>query len=737
MPATFSLSDVFISYSRRDKAFVQRLHKKLRESGQEVWVDWEDIPPTADWWNEIQAGIDGASTFIFVISPDSVTSEVCYREVDHAIRSGKRFVPLLYREVTEPEQQKRMHPSIGSHNWVMFHDEAAFEASCQSLIDVLQTDLDYVRTHTRLLVRAREWDNRGRDASFLLSGTAVREAETWLAGAADLNPPPTRLHTEYILASRQGQAARQRRILMGVSVALAVSVALGILSFVLFQQAESNRVLADANAASAATNEAIAVTNAEEAQRQAATSEANANLAATNAAIASTNEAEAFLRGTAVANQAATSDVNATLANINAAIASTNEARAEANAAIASTNEAEAFRRGTAVAHQAATSEANADLAATNAANAEAQARRAEIARQQSQAVALAADAEVALNDEDYEFAILVGIAALADFPYTWQAERVLAMAIDHEIYEIEPDDLPDMPDDPLLSPDGTLRLIVPPDKPQQAAIVRAVEGSVLWTLIGHIDDVTGAAWSPDGTQVATISADMTVRVWHAGSGQLARALFGHADEVTAVAWSPDGSRLVTVERDGVLHIWNPAESVLPISIELDADIITRVAYTDSYIYMVSDEGTAYQFELWAGPDDLLAVAQGQAGRQLTDEEAAFVGLPPAASAPAPSVIAGCADALESHLYPGVFGRVSSQNNLLPLNLRESPGLSARIIGRIAPDQTFQVLDGPECVDGYAWFEVVYGLDARRGWAAEGEMTANGPDYFAEPIPGR
>src|SRR5690606_39169791 len=201
MPATFSLSDVFISYSRRDKAFVQRLHKKLRESGQEVWVDWEDIPPTADWWNEIQAGIDGASTFIFVISPDSVTSEVCYREVDHAIRSGKRFVPLLYREVTEPEQQKRMHPSIGSHNWVMFHDEAAFEASCQSLIDVLQTDLDYVRTHTRLLVRAREWDNRGRDASFLLSGTAVREAETWLAGAADLNPPPTRLHTEYILAS--------------------------------------------------------------------------------------------------------------------------------------------------------------------------------------------------------------------------------------------------------------------------------------------------------------------------------------------------------------------------------------------------------------------------------------------------------------------------------------------------------------------------------------------------------
>ena len=29
-------------------------------NGQAVWVDWEDIPLSADWWKEIQAGIDGA-----------------------------------------------------------------------------------------------------------------------------------------------------------------------------------------------------------------------------------------------------------------------------------------------------------------------------------------------------------------------------------------------------------------------------------------------------------------------------------------------------------------------------------------------------------------------------------------------------------------------------------------------------------------------------------------------------
>ena len=74
MALTFSLSDVFISYSRKDKDFVQRLHDRLKALEQQVWVDWEDIPPTADWWSEIRAGIDGANTFIFVISPDSVTS---------------------------------------------------------------------------------------------------------------------------------------------------------------------------------------------------------------------------------------------------------------------------------------------------------------------------------------------------------------------------------------------------------------------------------------------------------------------------------------------------------------------------------------------------------------------------------------------------------------------------------------------------------------------------------------
>ena len=764
MAQTYSLSDVFISYSRKDKPFVQKLNERLEAYGQEAWVDWEDIPATADWWNEIQAGIDGANTFIFVISPNSVMSDVCYREVEHALQAGKRFFPVLYQEVTDPAHQQKMHPSIGSHNWLMFQDEATFENDVERLVEALQTDLDYVREHTRLLVRAREWDMRGRDDSFLLSGTAVREAQEWQARSTGMNPPPTALQSEYILASLRAQARRQRRILMGVSIGLIAAVALALLSLVLYGQSESNRAQAIANAELAATNESIAVTNAQEAQHQAATSAANADLAATNAAIAQANEAEAFARGTAVAHQAATSAANADLAATNASIASTNEAeaflqgtavanqaatsaananlaatneaRAEANAAIASTNEAEAFLRGTAVAYQAATSVANADLAATNAAEAQAQAERAETARRQSQAITLASNAELLYYDrDDVEYPMLVGIEALANYPYTWEAERILGMIMQAGFEPVPLDELPPVVEDPFVAPDGETKLVLLKDLPQQATIVHP-DGTEQ-VLVGHTDEITGAAWSPDGAWVATISADTTVRIWDGKTGQIIQTLFDHEDEVEAVAWSPDGKRLVTVSRDGSLNIWNVGESVLPMTLFSDRDDIGEVIFSDDSLYMVSLDNEAFRWQLWANPDDLLERARSTVKRRLTDEEAAFVGLPPAQSAPPPVEIEGCAGALPTQLYPGVFARVSSKNNLLPLNLRDGAGLSSTIIAKIAPDQTFQVLNGPVCQDGFAWFEVIYGLDAEHGWVAEGAMTDDGPDYFAEPIPGR
>src|SRR3990172_8360787 len=106
------MTDVFISYSRKDSDFVRRLHDKLAQLGRDVWVDWEDIPLTVDWMHEIQAGIEAANTFAFVISPESVRSDICHEEIDYASTHNKRLVPILYREVVEAEDKSRMHSAI-------------------------------------------------------------------------------------------------------------------------------------------------------------------------------------------------------------------------------------------------------------------------------------------------------------------------------------------------------------------------------------------------------------------------------------------------------------------------------------------------------------------------------------------------------------------------------------------------------------------------------------------------
>jgi len=111
--------DAFVSYSRADEAFVRRLEAALRERGKDVWVDWHDIPATADWRAKIYAGIDASRAFVAVLSPDLVASAICREELEHATRSNKRLVPILRREVDRSETLDDSHPetyAVGGHH---------------------------------------------------------------------------------------------------------------------------------------------------------------------------------------------------------------------------------------------------------------------------------------------------------------------------------------------------------------------------------------------------------------------------------------------------------------------------------------------------------------------------------------------------------------------------------------------------------------------------------------------
>lgn len=229
------MADIFISYSRKDRAFAARLHEALKARQREAWVDLEDIPPTAEWREKIKAGIEGARGFVFVLSPDSMASPECLKEVDYAAASHKRLIPVVCREV----EGQAVPEALGCLNWISMRDQDDFEKEVDILLSAVDTDLEWVDAHTNLLEKAREWDRKGRDQSLLLRGGELRKAEDWQARSGAKEPKPTELQGQFILASRQGQTSRQRKLLAGVGMALVVAVTLAIVAF--FQYREADR----------------------------------------------------------------------------------------------------------------------------------------------------------------------------------------------------------------------------------------------------------------------------------------------------------------------------------------------------------------------------------------------------------------------------------------------------------------------------------------------------------------
>jgi WD40 repeat protein len=231
------MPNVFLSYSRRDQDFVRTLYNALAAAGRDAWVDWEGIPPSAEWLHEVYGAIEAADTFLFVLSPDSLHSDVCAKEVAHALECKKRTIPVVCRDVTAADVQTvaPLAP-LAALNWIFFRDAGDFDVAFTQLRFALDTDLAYWHLASRLLTRAQEWKAGDENANLTLRGPELDEAEHWLMASADKEPRPTAQHLEYIRASRVAATSRQRRLLVGVSAALLVALVLSIVSFELYRE---------------------------------------------------------------------------------------------------------------------------------------------------------------------------------------------------------------------------------------------------------------------------------------------------------------------------------------------------------------------------------------------------------------------------------------------------------------------------------------------------------------------
>jgi hypothetical protein len=247
-PATgqTSKAKVFVSYSRKDTAFADRLESALKIRGFEVFIDRHDISALEKWWKRIETLIVKADTVVFVLSPDSVASEFALKEVDFAASLNKRFAPIVYRRVDD----KSVPAALAELNHIFFDDETRFEGSADRLVEALRTDIAWIRQHTEFGEAARQWSAANRPNGLLLRSPLLEEAERWIGARPEGVPAPTEETQTFIQQSRA--SSTRRRNTLTASLTFGLMLALGLAGYAYYQRNQvqleldrANQVLAE------------------------------------------------------------------------------------------------------------------------------------------------------------------------------------------------------------------------------------------------------------------------------------------------------------------------------------------------------------------------------------------------------------------------------------------------------------------------------------------------------------
>lgn len=130
---------IFISYSRRDLAFVKKLHHALKTHGLKAWFDQTDIPPGNQWRETIVRAINTCKIFLLVLSPAAVKSKHVQKELDLAEIHHKLIVPVVWEHTPIPPGMKYQLVGIQYFDFDRNDSPEKFSQLAQALHTVLNS----------------------------------------------------------------------------------------------------------------------------------------------------------------------------------------------------------------------------------------------------------------------------------------------------------------------------------------------------------------------------------------------------------------------------------------------------------------------------------------------------------------------------------------------------------------------------------------------------------------------
>jgi TIR domain len=124
---------VFISYSRKDRAFVDRLASELNAAGVQTWVDTQDIAAGLNWQEEIERGLFRADALLHVASQHSAGAKWLEVELMAFLSKKGRVVPLI----VDDEGAAQLPAILRTIQWIDFRTD--FDQAIQLLLRGIQS----------------------------------------------------------------------------------------------------------------------------------------------------------------------------------------------------------------------------------------------------------------------------------------------------------------------------------------------------------------------------------------------------------------------------------------------------------------------------------------------------------------------------------------------------------------------------------------------------------------------